>query len=188
MIIVYAHPNKDGHSGYCLKKVTEYLTKEKITYDLYDLYKMGYDPILTDAELKDKKNISDENKKIQDKISGSDNLIFIYPTWWQNMPAILKGFIDRVFSPGFAFEYKNGLPVGLLKGKRAAVFTSCGGPEIYMKLMTGDRSLKVMTVDTLKFCGIDARGYLAGSARELNDDQKSKIDKNVAKGMKYLFS
>ena len=47
--------------------------------------------------------------KAQDAISFADHLVFIYPTWWGTFPAILKGFIDRVFLPGFAFKYRENL-------------------------------------------------------------------------------
>ena len=105
----------------------------------------------------------------------------------KNGSKILKGFFDRVFSAGFAFKYKNGFPVGLLKGKRAAVFSATGGPKIINKLLFGNKSMKVIVNDTLKFCGIKARGFSVGSAIKFNDNQKIKILKEVNKLAKYLY-
>ncbi|MBU2465854.1 MAG: NAD(P)H-dependent oxidoreductase, partial [Bacteroidetes bacterium] len=57
----------------------------------------------------------------QEAISWADHLVFFYPNWWGTYPALLKGFIDRTFLPGFAFKYRSGRtdPERLLKGKTA---------------------------------------------------------------------
>lgn len=188
MIIIYAHPNKTGHNGYCLKKVIESLDSKNIKYKLIDLYALHYNPVLSQEELTlQGKKSSSQIKTFQKDISDSKQIIIIYPTWWQNVPAILKGFFDRVFSAGFAFKYKGHFPVGLLKGKKAVVITSTGGPAIFSKVIKCSRSLKVVTSDTLEFCGIKTKGYTIGSARKLTDSQKKKIDKIVNKGMKFVL-
>ena len=57
-----------------------------------------------------------------------------YLNWWNSTPAILKGFIDRVFVAGFAFKYEGKIPKGLLTGKKAAVIMSTGAPNLFYKL------------------------------------------------------
>lgn len=95
------------------------------------------------------------------------------------MPAILKGFYDRVFLSGFAFSYNNGRPKGLLKNKKALVFTTSGGPSIYQCLINGQRSLEVTAKDVLKFCGFKVKSYLFGSCMNINDNKKQEIEKKV---------
>ena len=102
------------------------------------------------------------------------------------MPAILKGFIDRVFTNNFAFTYKNKMPVGLLKGKKAVVFTTSGAPKLFFKLMEKDFGAKQLTKYTLKFCGIKSKYFVVGNATFFNDKQKRKIKKQVKNGLKYL--
>jgi NAD(P)H dehydrogenase (quinone) len=188
MLIIYANPNKLGFSGFFLKSIQKELQRKKIQYEVLDLYEMNYESALKIEEhyTSGHYEISDQNKEIQEKIANTNKLIFIYPIWWQNMPAILKGFVDRVFTPRFAFRYIGKFPMGLLKNKKAVVFTNSGAPRLLSKFIFGDRGIKVMTQDTLKFCGIKAKNYSLGSARELNDSQKLKIEKLVNKGLKFL--
>ena len=186
-LIIYAHPNHTGHCGYLLNRVQEKLEQNKADFEIIDLYARGYDPILKDAELysSGRYEITPENLSFQEKIKAADRLLFIYPTWWQNMPAILKGFLDRVFTGGFGFKYKNGLPVGLLKGKKAAAFTTSGGPLVYTRFFTGSSSLKVLLKHVLSLCGIKTKGFLIGSARKL-EKNKIKLDKMADKIIQYL--
>ena len=188
MLIIYAHPNKLGFSGYFLKSIQEKLEKEKIKYEILDLYAMSYDPVLKKEEHYTTGNhkISDQNKEIQEKIKEAKQLIFIYPIWWQNIPAILKGFLDRIFTPRFAFRYVNNFPKGLLKNKKAVIFTHTAGPRIFTKLIAGDRGLKVLGKDTLSFCGIKTKGFILSGARKLDEDKKNKINKIIKKGLKFL--
>ena len=172
-ILIYAHPRHDGHCAYLLSVIEKLLKERNESYELLDLYQMNYNPVLTAEELQGE--ISPENKIIQTKISDSQYLIFIYPTCWQNMPAILKGFVDRVFSRGFAFKYENSFPVGLLKGHKAVVFTSTGAPKFINLLLNRRRSLKVLVKDTLSFCGIKTRGFSIGSARKMAESKKLEI-------------
>lgn len=185
MLIVYAHPNKEGHAGKILREVVRYLEKKKINYKLLDLYDMNYDPVMYPHEhyTSGGKELAEVNQEMQKLFKEYDKFIFIYPTWWNNIPAILKGFIDKVFTGGYAFRFKGKFPIKLLKGK-ALVFTTTGGPWIYSKMI--NRSLKLITKDTLGFCGIKAKGYLVGDANKFNDKQKAKIEKLVPRAMRYL--
>jgi putative NADPH-quinone reductase len=63
-------------------------------------------------------------KAIQEKILAANELVFIFPIWWGDAPAILKNFIDCNFHSGFAFRYENGKSVGLLKGKSARIIAT----------------------------------------------------------------
>jgi NAD(P)H dehydrogenase (quinone) len=186
-LIIYAHPSHEGHCAYLLKKVSATLVEKNEETAIIDLYAIGYDPILKNNELYSagRKEIDSQNQTFQEQIKNADFLLFIYPTWWQNMPAILKGFLDRVFTGGFGFVYKNGLPVGLLKGKKAAAFTSSGGPLLYTRFFTGNSSLKVLLKHTLAFCGMSTKGFILGSARKVEDNQKE-LSRIATKIINYL--
>lgn len=189
-IIIYAHPNKRGFCGEILRSVIQKITEQGHTYEIVDLYMIDYDPRLADREhyTSGGYEISEENKRFQKMIADAKYLIIIYPTWWQNMPAILKGFFDRVFTSRFAFRYVNNLPIGLLRGRRAIVLTSAGGPRAYSRFFTGDRAINVVVKDILRFCGIRAKGYGIGGARAFDEIQKGRIEKIVKKALRYLYS
>lgn len=188
MLIIYTHPNRDGHCGEILQQLESYLGQKNIDYEILDLYDMSFNPVLGPGEhyTSGNKNINDDVAIFQEKIKKHHNLVFIYPTWWNNVPSMLKGFSDRVFYPGFAFRYKNNIPIGLLKDKRAVVFTTTGAPKMVYRFFFGSRSVKVFVRDTLRFCGIKSRAFSVGGARRLNDHQKKNIRIMVNKGMRFM--
>ena len=190
LLIIYAHPSHDGCHAYFLEQIIARLKARDFSdYELWDLYALKYNPVLDDSELYSagRQAVSPENLNFQAKIKTAERLLFIYPTWWQNMPAILKGFMDRVFISGFAFIYKSGLPVGLLKGKKAAAFTATGGPRLYTSIFKRDQSLRVLTKDILNFAGIETKGFCLGSARKLTDAGKARLQTMSDKVLDYLL-
>ncbi len=187
MLIIYAHPNKEGHCGYILKKIQRELDNDKKNYEILNLYKINFNPILKNEEhyTSGRRKVTEKIGEFQDKIRNNKKFIIIYPTWWNSTPAILKGFFDRVLTMGFAFKYENKIPRGLLQGK-VAVITTTGGPIIFEKFFAGNRSLKTVINDTLNFCGLKSKGFMIGSARELTEKQKDKIDKKIKRLFYYL--
>ena len=189
MLIIYAHPNRDGHCGFFLSTLQNKLKEKDIKYDIIDLYRENFGAVLKPSEhyTSGHREIAPEVLQIQDKIKDSQKLVFIYPTWWQNVPSILKGFIDRVFTPHFAYKYKGKIPRGLLKKRKALILTSTGAPRILTKITSADRSVKVVKKDILKFCGIKSKSFVVDKALKLTESQKDKIDKKVSRGLKYLI-
>jgi NAD(P)H dehydrogenase (quinone) len=103
------------------------------------------------------------------------------------MPAVLKGFFDRIFTSGFAFKYENGVPKGLLKGKKAAIFITSGAPVFVTEFLQAGRVRKSIKYDILRFCGIKSRVFQIGNATTLTDAQRKKISSSVKNGMKWLY-
>ncbi len=92
----------------------------------------------------------------QQSIAWADHLVFVYPTWWGTMPALLKGFVDKVFTPGFAIRHRKGslLYDRLLKGKTARLIVTMDSPPWYFRLITGQPGHRAMKQATLHFCGV----------------------------------
>jgi NAD(P)H dehydrogenase (quinone) len=189
ILIIYAHPAHDGLHAYFLEQIKIILNEKNIAYEILDLYALNYNPVLQDDELytSGHRHIAQDTETYQAKIKAADSLLFIYPTWWQNMPAILKGFLDRTFISGFAYKYRGRLPIGLLKGKRAAAFTGTGQPRWFNFIFKRDRSLRVLLYDTLAFAGIKTRGFSLGSARNLDDKKKKALERKAEKVVRYLL-
>jgi putative NADPH-quinone reductase len=91
-----------------------------------------------------------------DKIKWADHLVWIYPVWWGSLPALLKGFIDRLFLPGFAFKKRENSVWWdkLLTGKTARVISTLDQPAWYYWLVYRQPSNNAMKKLTLEFCGI----------------------------------
>ncbi|MFW5746500.1 MAG: NAD(P)H-dependent oxidoreductase [Nanoarchaeota archaeon] len=183
-LIIYAHPDTDGHCKYILEQTKKRLKHFDNEIHIMDLYKMAYDPVLHESEHYTAGNteISHRNQKIQEYIAKSDHLVFIYPVWWSSMPAILKGFLDRTLTPGFAFRYVKGVPRGLLSA-HATILATTGAPTI-LNWLSLRLPLKLIRFAILRFCGIKSKGYLISNARDLTEKQKRKIDRIVKKAFR----
>ncbi|MEI7889708.1 MAG: NAD(P)H-dependent oxidoreductase, partial [Actinomycetes bacterium] len=92
----------------------------------------------------------------QEAISWAEHIVFAYPVWWGTMPAILKGFVDRVFLPRFAFKYREDSPLWdrLLKGRSAQLLLCMDTPRWYYRLAYRNSGHILMSRNILKFCGI----------------------------------
>lgn len=104
-LIIYSHPNDKSYNASILETVKENLSS-KHELKILDLYKEKFDPILRFDTTHRRRDLAHDvaMKDYRDLITWADQLIFIFPTWWSGMPAILKGFIERVFVAGFAYE------------------------------------------------------------------------------------
>lgn len=174
VLIIYAYPNTTGYNHAILNNIYEG-TKQENTVKIIDLYKENFDPVLVFNEQKKRRNMQfdEETATYREQILWADHLIFIFPIWWGGMPAILKGFIDKVFSKGFAYTYKGSLPIGLLKGKSAWVVTTEDAPNWYKKLFQQDYGT-VLKKQVLNMSGIKkVKHYSLSSMKNLNEKRRN---------------
>src|SRR5690606_25657281 len=136
-LIVIAHPNLESFNHAIKKHLVAALEAHNHQVRVRDLYALGFDPVLSMEELQrydsQKGEIPADVKAEQDEILWADHLIFIYPTWWWSMPAVMKGYFDRVFLPGFAFEADDQGVKGLLAGKKAWIIQTTGSDQDYIE-------------------------------------------------------
>jgi len=153
-LIIFAHPdNEKSHNAAILKHVTQRLKGAFKEFEVIDLYADGFDPVLRLSRESDEKKVLVE--KYQSLIAKADSLVFIFPVWWYSLPGIMKGFIDIIFSPGFAHEF-NPQDSSLrqkLKGKKAIVINTFGRSEEEFKTY-GKEPSTVFDKAILEFCGV----------------------------------
>lgn len=89
-----------------------------------DLYAIEFQPAVSSSEILG--GIGEDIIQEQEHLKWADVITFIYPIWWTGLPAMMKGYIDRIFSYGFAYKYVNGVQMGLLKGKKAIILNTQG--------------------------------------------------------------
>ncbi|KZD31760.1 NADPH dehydrogenase [Bacillus cereus] len=156
VLIIYAHPNPSSFNGAILEHVQKGLEETNHSVTLLDLYKEQFDPVLVFNEEKKRRDLlnEEETKRYRELVQKADILLFIYPIWWWGMPAILKGFIDRIFVAGFAYKYEGSLPKGLFKGKKAWVINTLDSPLWYVALLYRSADWIMMKRGVLRFCGI----------------------------------
>ncbi len=132
-LVVYCHPKDSSFTAAVRDCVLAKLTAAGADIRLRDLYAEGFQPILTPDEwtaYEDRPTNIEPVARDVDDIRWCDTLIFIYPTWWYGLPAVLKGWLDRVLLPDVAFlmptPQRKTIAPGLAHIKRVGVFTTCG--------------------------------------------------------------
>lgn len=130
-LLVYAHPNSQSFNAALVKVIQEEIVNKGGQIKVKDLYAMNWNPVLSqkDFEGYHTGNLPEDIKQEQADVAWADLVIMVAPVWWYSIPAILKGYIDRVFSLGFAYKYTATGPLGLLKGKKGLFITTCGANQ-----------------------------------------------------------
>jgi NAD(P)H dehydrogenase (quinone) len=107
ILVVVAHPRTDSLTSNITERFTAGLSEAGHEYEIADLYAEGFNPLLFPQDEPDWDNpnkvYSNEVLREMNRIRASDALVFIFPVWWYSMPAILKGYFDRVWNNGFAY-------------------------------------------------------------------------------------
>ncbi|WP_306567965.1 NAD(P)H-dependent oxidoreductase [Flavobacterium lindanitolerans] len=161
-LIIYAHPNGTSLNSLFRQTVEKTLKQQNHEVVVRDLYQLGFDPVLSleDMEGQRKGMVSEQVSREQEYITWADAITFIYPIWWTGMPAIMKGYIDRVFSYGFAYRYDQGIQKGLLTGKLAYIINSHGKSAAEYGETGMDNALKLTSDKGIyTYCGLNIRQH-----------------------------
>ncbi|WP_340082326.1 NAD(P)H-dependent oxidoreductase [Terribacillus sp. FSL K6-0262] len=158
--IIYAHPWEGSFNHAILTSITKDLESKKETFQVIDLYKDEFNPAFTAEELKffNKGETPYELvKQYQKLLNQATELIFIFPVWWWDLPAILKGFIDKVMLSGFAIleTKETGALTGLLTNiRKTTVITTSTSEKEYLENEAGNAIQGVFINRTLADLGI----------------------------------
>lgn len=132
--IVYSHPGDASFNHSILKAVTDTLTAEGREYRVIDLYADGFNPVMSrkDLELYPKGETDDPLvKRYAQELLDTDRIIFIFPIWWGMMPAMVKGFFDRVLLKGAAYDMTDtGDLMPNLSINRTLIVTTSDAPSV----------------------------------------------------------
>ncbi|MHA6493539.1 NAD(P)H-dependent oxidoreductase [Pseudomonas borbori] len=122
------------------------------------LGELSFDPILRDG-YEQSQTLEPDLLEAQRQIHWAEHLVFVYPVWWGGIPALLKGFFDRTFLPGFAFKYRNRSQLWdkLLSGRTADLLVTMDTPPWYFRWIYGAPAHRQMTRTILGFSGIKTR-------------------------------
>lgn len=105
--IVYANPNPQSFNHSILNNITTVLTENGRDYNVIDLYADGFNPVLSESDMEKYMHGTPVDKltdRYQKMMRTTGSLIFIFPIWWGMMPAIVKGFVDKVFMKGVMYD------------------------------------------------------------------------------------
>ncbi len=127
-LIIYVNPEVESFSHRILETVKDYSLEKGHEVEVRDLYAMNFNPVLSLKEIKalDKDgSVPDDVKQEQKYLDWAEVVTFIYPIWWE-IPAMMKGYFDRVFSYEYAYVYTEDGPKGLLGDKKVFRLNSMG--------------------------------------------------------------
>lgn len=147
VLVLYAHPTEDSYQSALHKRVVAALAEAGHEVDDCDLYAEDFQPVLTRAERHDYHDVNVNRSFVAshvERLLSCQGLVFVFPTWWYGIPAIMKGYFDRVWLPGVAFDVSGPRTIPLLTGiVRLGVVTTFGSPWWLNNLYVGNPNRKL---------------------------------------------
>lgn len=155
ILVIQAHPDKGSFVSELAQRYAQAAMTAGADCHLVHLADLTFDLSLKNG-YKQPTELEPDLVTMQEKISLANHLVFVYPTWWGTYPALLKGFIDRIFLPGFAFKYRKDSLFWdkLLNGKSARLITTMDTPGWYYKLIYRSPGHNSLKHSILEFCGV----------------------------------
>lgn len=161
--LIIDHPRQGSFNHAVLESFAEGLRTAGHTPDILDLNVDGFDPVFSKAELEAYSRGQSVDPKVpeyQERLKSADYLVMVFPVWWNIMPARLKGWMDKVLRPGFAFT-EGAAPEPLLGHIRGAtILTTTGAPDDVHREASDSGLYGVLCKGTLGFCGISPAEWL----------------------------
>lgn len=198
-VIVFNHPYERSYCNAILNSVTAGLQKANHEVDIINLDKEGFNPVMTAQDLKafvDRKPIDRQVIDYKQRLDQADHLVFIFPIWWELMPAMTKGFIDKVIFPGVAYDYTRkgyGMIPLFKKIKSVTVITTMNTPSILYRLVFGNAIRKAILTGTFWKMGYKNRKWISLNMVKMASDAKRKkwlndIEKRFARPLRLQAS
>jgi len=168
VVIVFNHPYEGSFCNAILQSVTNGLKKGNHQVELIHLDKDNFNPVMTARDLKgfrDKKPSDPKVIEYSNKIEDADHLVFIFPIWWELMPAMTKGFVDKIIFPGVAYDYTNFNNTRMqplwnnLKG--ITMITTMSTPNYLYWLLFGNAIKKALLLGTFWKIGFKNRKWIS---------------------------
>lgn len=178
--IVFNHPYEGSFCNAILKSVTDGFHKAQHEVDVIHLDNEGFNPVMTAADLKafkERKPVDPKVIEYKQRLDDADHLVFIFPIWWELMPALTKGFIDKVIFPGVAYDYTPsgyGMFPLFKKVKRVTVITTMNTPGFLYRIVFGNAIRKAIMTGTFWKMGYKNRKWINLSMVKTVSDRKRK--------------
>ncbi|MCG9692592.1 NAD(P)H-dependent oxidoreductase [Vibrio sp. Isolate22] len=174
VLVVFNHPYERSYCNSILDSIKEGLEEAKHEFDLIHLDNDNFDPVMRSKDLQAfaiARNEPDKAYKLLDpqvleykqRIERAEHIVFVFPIWWELMPALMKGFIDKLVFPGIAYEYSGGgtgMSCTLTKLKGVTMITTMNTPSIAYKLLFGNAIKKALLMGTFWKIGVKKREWI----------------------------
>jgi len=157
-LVIICHPKRRSFIQLLASTYVASLKSQGHTVTVRDLYRARFDPVLGEGELvgAEKRRVPAAIQREQRHLADAGAIALFFPLWWAFMPAMMKGYIDRVLTPGFAYDIDVDGMVPLLSGKKALIFTSSGADMAYLRRSKQWQAMRQLEKNhILSLCGIE---------------------------------
>ncbi|MEO8239790.1 MAG: NAD(P)H-dependent oxidoreductase [Flavobacterium sp.] len=176
ILIINGHPNPESFNFALAESYYKGAIAAGAQVETITIAKLKFNPNLQFG-YKKRMDLEPDLLESWEKIKNADHLVWVHPVWWGGLPAITKGFIDRLFLPGMAFQYRENSVWWdkLLKGKTAHIITTLDQPGWYYRLIYARPSVNQLRKTVLEFCGIKpVKVSYIGIVKTANETQREK--------------
>lgn len=150
ILVVYCHPVPESFCAAVRDTVVDGLEHGGHEVRLLDLYAMGFDPIMCCEERRVYNDLTEDQHPLPDQakhLAWAEGIVFVYPTWWYGLPAMLKGWLDRVWTPSITFDIN--MDSGVIRPlmthvTKLGVVTTCGAPR-WWSYFVGHPGVRTLT-------------------------------------------
>jgi putative NADPH-quinone reductase len=156
ILVILGQPQRHSYGGALMQAYSEGARAAGAEVKELYLGDLKFDPLAI-TSLAHLNELEPDLTLAQEAIKWADHLVFVYPIWWGTIPALLKGFIERVFLPGFAVNFHKNSPRWdkLLTGRSARLIVTLNTPSWIYRWYFGRPGHNTMKKTILQFCGID---------------------------------
>lgn len=155
ILIINGHPDKESFSFALSESYQKGAEKSNAVIEVINIRELDFNPNLQFGYRK-RTALEPDLLDAQVKLKWADHIVWIYPVWWSSVPAIMKGFLDRILLPGFAFNKRENslFSDGYFTGKTARIICTLDQPAWYYKWIYGSPSHNAIKKGTLNFIGV----------------------------------
>jgi len=154
VLILLGHPDPQSFSGRMADAYGARLAEAGLAAVRHDLAALRFDPVLRHGYGREQP-LEPDLVRVRDDLLAARHVVWVFPMWWVSAPALVKGLVDRLFTPGFAFAYRKGsaLPERLLRGRSARFITTMDAPNFWYTLVHRRALHSAFVTGTLGFVG-----------------------------------
>lgn len=157
-LILFAHPRRDSFTGAVLDSLVQGMNESgPHTIEIADLYREDFESRFQPEDYAQFRGetMPEAVRREHQRFDRSDAVAFVFPVWWWSFPAVLKGWIDRVFCEGWAYSFEPGISRGRLKDRPTLLIGIAGSREsTYTKYGYGEAMRAQIDVGILGYCGL----------------------------------
>ena len=179
VVIIFNHPFEGSYCNAILESAIDGLKKANHSVDLIHLDREGFNPVMTAEDLKGFKESRAIDPKVieyKERLGKAEHLVFIFPIWWELMPAMTKGFIDKIIFPGVAYNYtkKGFMSKSFNRINGITLITTMNTPSFFYRILFGNAIKKAVLFGTFWKIGYKHRKWINLSMVKIVSNKKRK--------------